>query len=60
MLAVCKDVVIIKVVKDVAGYHMLLYLTADAGERDRSVIAGLELLSILLSHLLFSSILGHI
>ena len=47
MLSVGKDVVIIKVVKDVASYHMLLDLIAEAGERYRSVTAGLELLSFL-------------
>ena len=47
MLAVCKDCVFVKMVKDIADNHMVLDLVAQAGKGDRSVVAGLELLSLL-------------
>ena len=47
MPAVCKDGVFVKMVKDIAGYYMFLALAAQAGKGDRSVVAGLELLSLL-------------
>ena len=46
MLAISR---FIKVFKNVAGYHMFLNYATNASEGDRSIVAGLELLTFLSS-----------
>ena len=47
MFAIRQYVMLLDVFKNVAGYHMLLDIATLASEENRSVIAGLEYLTIL-------------
>ena len=46
MLAICQYIMFIEVVKNVAGYHVFLNFAANTSEGDRSIVAGLELLTL--------------
>ena len=61
-VAICQYIMFIEVFKNVAGYHVFLNFATNTSEGDRSIVAGLELLTLFKDscHIGFPSIIWYI